>query len=58
MTQSKDQIDKTTVLNSAFLSLNDTGQDGALAILRSLQFAQSVMERTEQPPNPPPKQTA
>ena len=41
MTQNRDESEKIAQLGSLFSSLDDRGQDSALAILRSLQFAQS-----------------
>lgn len=35
--------DNITEFHSVFLSLDDKGQDCALAILKSLEFAQSIM---------------
>lgn len=43
MTQNKTNIERLAELNSLFLTLDDRGQDSALIILRSLDFAQSVM---------------
>ena len=34
---------KDTEFHSVFLSLDDKGQDSALAILKTLEFAQSIM---------------
>lgn len=43
MTHENEMVKKIAELNALFLSLNDKGQDSALNILRSLEFAQSVM---------------
>lgn len=43
MAQSKEDMQKIAGLNSAFVALNDSGKNCALAILRTLSFAQSVM---------------
>ena len=52
MTQTEENIQKIAELNSLFMSLDDRSQDGALTILRSLSFAQSVVDqpREEEPP--------
>ena len=42
MTQAKEQAKKIAELNTLFLTLNEKGQESALTILRSLEFAQSV----------------
>lgn len=46
MTQAKErareQAKKIAELNALFLTLNEKGQESALTILRSLEFAQSV----------------
>ena len=47
MTQNKEAASKIAELNALFLTLNEKAQDSALNILRSLEFAQSVMH--EQP---------
>ena len=43
MTQIKENVQRITEFNALFLNLNEKGQEAALAILRSLGFAQSVM---------------
>lgn len=43
MTQKNKDMKKISELNALFLNLDNTGQDSALTILRSLGFAQSVM---------------
>lgn len=43
MTQNKEEVERLAELNSLFLSLDDKGQDSALIVLRSLDFAQAVM---------------
>lgn len=48
MTQEKEDVKRLAELNTLFLTLDDRGQDGALTILRSLKFAQSVMCPAEQ----------
>lgn len=47
MTYEKETAKKIAELNALFLTLNDKGQDGALTILRSLEFAQSVMREQD-----------
>ena len=44
MTQTYEQAGKIGKLKSLFVALNEKGQQSALAVLRSLQFAQSVLE--------------
>lgn len=46
MTQ-KDSNSKEMELVKIFLALDERGQESALIILKSLEFAQSVMCRTE-----------
>ena len=48
MTYEKETAKRIAELNALFLTLNDKGQDGALTILRSLEFAQSVMSEQQQ----------
>lgn len=48
MTQNKEEVERLAELNSLFLSLDDRGQDSALIVLRSLDFAQSVMCSSKQ----------
>lgn len=48
MTQSEKQIKRIAELNSIFLTLDDKGQDSVLMILRSLDFAQSVMNLSQE----------
>ncbi len=43
MTQSKNNVKRIAELNSLFLTLDEKGQDSALIILKSLDFAQTVM---------------
>lgn len=43
MTHKRETAQKTAELSAAFLLLNDKGRDSALTILRTLDFAQSVM---------------
>lgn len=43
MTQEEKGVKKEAEFNKLFLTLNDRAQDGALTILKSLAFAQSVM---------------
>lgn len=47
MAQNRETVIKIAELNALFLTLNEKAQDSALNILRSLEFAQSVM--CEQP---------
>ena len=42
MTQ-KEEVNRIAEFNALFLTLNDKGKDAALTVLRSLDFAQSVM---------------
>ncbi len=56
MTQERDDVRKIAEFNALFLTLDDKGQDDALAILRSLGFAQSTMyslKQDELPHEPP-----
>ncbi|WP_195985674.1 hypothetical protein [Clostridium sp. D33t1_170424_F3] len=48
MTQNEEQIKRIAELNSIFLTLDDKGQDSVLMILRSLDFAQSVMNLSQE----------
>ena len=50
MTQIKENVQSNAELNALFVRLDDNGQDIALAILRALEFAQTVMysQNTEQ----------
>jgi hypothetical protein len=59
MTQGKESIKRIAEFNALFLTLNNKSQDAALNILKSLNFAQSVMcpQEIEQPRKPP-KRTA
>lgn len=43
MTQAKANVQRTAEFNALFLNLNEKGQEAALTVLRSLNFAQSVM---------------
>ena len=52
MTQDREQVNKIAEFNSLFIRLDDMGQNSALSILRSLEFAQSIMEQNEQPCKP------
>ena len=47
MTQPTSQAAKLAELNSLFLTLNEKGQQSALTILRSLEFAQSVLGESD-----------
>lgn len=47
MTQKQDGTQKLAEMNAIFLGLNEKGQESALMILKSLEFAQSVMCRNE-----------
>lgn len=57
MTQEREDIRRIAELNALFMTLDNRGQDGALTILRSLGFAQSVMCSPKQakPPRKPPE---
>lgn len=50
MTQKRTDVQKIAELNAIFLTLNEQGQESALAILKSLEFAQSVKSREENGP--------
>lgn len=52
MTQLKEQAKKIAELNSLFVTLSEKGQENALNILRSLDFAQSVMLKSNQSSKP------
>lgn len=54
MTQTKENIRRTTEFNTLFMNLNEKGQEAALTVLKSLDFAQSVMnlQRVENQHNP------
>lgn len=43
MTQEKENVQRIAEFNALFLSLNEKGQEAALTVLQSLNFAQSVM---------------
>ncbi len=43
MTQKRTDAQKIAEMNAIFLTLNEKGQESALTILKSLEFAQSVM---------------
>lgn len=61
MTQNREDVKRLAELNTLFLTLNDKGQESVLTVLRSLDFAQSVMCQpapTEQPRKPPQDRTA
>ena len=49
MTQ-KEQSRKIAELHTLFLSLNDEGQERALAMLRALESAQSMADSTREEP--------
>lgn len=53
MTQLQEQAKKIAELNSLFVTLSEKGQENALNILRSLDFAQSVMLKSNQSPKSP-----
>ena len=50
--QTVEQAQKVAELNTLFLSLSDKGQESALNILRSLDFAQSVMLTSQEDGSP------
>lgn len=54
MTQIKETVRRTTEFDTLFMNLNEKGQDAALTVLRSLDFAQSIMnlQREENQSNP------
>lgn len=47
MTQKEESVRKIAEFNALFLELNEKGKDAALTILRSLNFAQSIMYSRE-----------
>lgn len=44
----KEEQKKIAEMNALFIKLNEQGKDGALTVLRSLNFAQSVMATAQQ----------
>ncbi|HBV83274.1 MAG TPA: hypothetical protein DEB74_10890 [Lachnospiraceae bacterium] len=54
MTQTKGTVQRTVEFNTLFMNLNEKGQEAALTVLKSLNFAQSVMnlKREENQRNP------
>ena len=54
MTQTKEDIKRTSEFDTLFMNLNEKGQEAALTVLKSLDFAQSVMylQRAENQRNP------
>lgn len=44
MTHNKKDVQRIAELNSTFMMLNEKGKDSALTILRTLHFAQSVID--------------
>lgn len=59
MTHEKKNVKRIAEFNALFLTLNDKGQEAALTVLQSLDFAQSVMcSQSDRQPRKPPKQTA
>lgn len=47
MTQTDRKVDRIAEFNALFLTLNEKGQEAALTVLKSLNFAQSVMGSEE-----------
>ncbi len=43
MTQTKEDVLRNAKFNALFMNLNEKGQEAALNVLMSLDFAQSVM---------------
>lgn len=43
MTQRREEAQHIAEFNTLFMNLNEKGQEAALIILKSLEFAQSVM---------------
>ncbi len=43
MAQANEQVKRIAEFNAMFLTLNEKGQEAALTVLQSLDFAQSVM---------------
>ena len=62
MTQESEELKKLAELHALFVDLDESGQDGALTILRSLGFAQSIImcdsKQEEQPHKPPGNRSA
>ena len=54
MTQIKENAKKIAEFNALFLTLNEKGQEAALTVLQSLDFAQLVMcsQENSQPRKP------
>ncbi len=54
MTQTKENVRRITEFDTLFMNLNEKGQEAALTVLKSLDFAQSVMnlQRAENQRNP------
>ncbi len=54
MTQTKENIQRMAEFNTLFMNLNEKGQEAALTVLKSLEFAQSVMysQKAETPNSP------
>ncbi len=54
MTQGKEDMRRNAEFNDLFMNLNEKGQEAALTVLKSLDFAQSVMysQRAENQRNP------
>lgn len=46
MTQNREDVKRLEELTTLFLILNDKGKESALAVLRSLDFAQSLMQKS------------
>ena len=47
MTQEEDEVKRIVEMNALFMTLDERGKDGALTVLRSLKFAQSLLESSE-----------
>lgn len=54
MTQTKEDVLRNAKFNALFMNLNEKGQEAALNVLMSLDFAQSVMnlQREQNQRNP------
>lgn len=54
MTQTKENVRRITEFDTLFMNLDEKGQEAALTVLKSLDFAQSVMnmQRAENQRNP------
>lgn len=49
MIKEKEEETKMAEFNALFVTLNDKEQDSALIMLKSLEFAQSIISKVEKP---------